>query len=392
MEGTLLFIHGTGVRAAKYAESLRLIEERVRNLRLSVQVAGCFWGEAEGARLSAEGRSIPTYEAAGGGKIDEQESAMAMWSLLYTDPWYELRLLRHFPRQASPIAIGEEAPAVRMRRAVKEYVPNADVTAALNGTQLAPYFGPALDDLRSSAELDDAAATAPPDPLEHRRAIARALVAATIVSAEDAGVPAPAGAGRDALVAAITDDLHGYGMGFGDFLLSPVKGLAARVATRKLVADRGSITDATSPAAGDILRFLARGDGVRRFLRSAIRDHEDQPIYLLGHSLGGIMCVDLLVREQISAVKGLITVGSQAPFLYEIGALPSLLHPDELPAHFPRWLNIFDKRDILSYIGSGIFENAVTDVEVDNGQPFPQSHSAYWTNPRVWRAITEFLP
>src|SRR5205814_11140 len=146
-------------------------------------------------------------------------------------------------------------------------------------------------------------------PLEHRRAIARALVAATIVAADDAGVPPPAGPGRDALVTAITDDLHGYGMGFGDFLLSSVKGLASRIATWKLVGDRGSLTDASSPAAGDILRFLARGDGVRRFLRAAIQDHEDQPLYLLGHSLGGIMCVDLLVREQISAVKGLVTVG-----------------------------------------------------------------------------------
>jgi len=29
----------------------------------------------------------------------------------------------------------------------------------------------------------------------------------------------------------------------------------------------------------------------------------------------------------------------------------------------------------------------VRDERVDNGQPFPDSHSAYWTNTQVWTAI-----
>jgi hypothetical protein len=99
----------------------------------------------------------------------------------------------------------------------------------------------------------------------------------------------------------------------------------------------------------------------------------------------------LLVREQFANVAGLITIGSQSPFLYEIGAFPALGHPDPLPAHFPPWLNVYDRRDVLSYVGSGVFGDGVRDVEVDNGQPFPQSHSAYWTNPAVWTAVSEFV-
>ena len=34
----------------------------------------------------------------------------------------------------------------------------------------------------------------------------------------------------------------------------------------------------------------------------------------------------------------------------------------------------------------------VEDVEVNNKQPFPQSHSAYWANPEVWEAIVPRLP
>jgi pimeloyl-ACP methyl ester carboxylesterase len=145
--------------------------------------------------------------------------------------------------------------------------------------------------------------------------------------------------------------------------------------------------------AGDVLRFLARGDDSRRFVESLIADHAARdPVYLLAHSLGGIMCVDLLVRGPIAGVRGLITVGSQAPFLYEIGALPALPHPEPLPDHFPPWTNVYDRRDVLSYVAAAIFGERVTDLCVDNANPFPQAHSSYWTNPEVWEAVRFATP
>jgi hypothetical protein len=87
----------------------------------------------------------------------------------------------------------------------------------------------------------------------------------------------------------------------------------------------------------------------------------------------------------------LVTVGSQAPFLYEINALQSLAYGEALPAHFPKWLNFYDLRDFLSYKGGKIFPGRVKDVAVDNRQPFPVSHSAYWENDAVWRTIKEEL-
>jgi surfactin synthase thioesterase subunit len=74
---------------------------------------------------------------------------------------------------------------------------------------------------------------------------------------------------------------------------------------------------------------------------------------LLGHSLGGVACVDLLIdpeEKERKQVKMLATVGSQAPYFYEINAL-SLLEYDEkteLPKYFPWWLNIYDRADFLS--------------------------------------------
>jgi hypothetical protein len=100
----------------------------------------------------------------------------------------------------------------------------------------------------------------------------------------------------------------------------------------------------------------------------------------------------LLVEEPLPQVHLLITVGSQAPFLYEIKALHSLQYGEPLLPDFPAWLNIYDLRDFLSYVGERVFPEKVRDVRVDNKQPFPRSHSAYWTNPATWKAIVSRLP
>src|SRR5664279_3064416 len=50
---------------------------------------------AAGARLLAGGASIPGYGDTGGAEPSEADQLLALWSVLYTDPWYELRLLRN---------------------------------------------------------------------------------------------------------------------------------------------------------------------------------------------------------------------------------------------------------------------------------------------------------
>ncbi|BDI17783.1 hypothetical protein ANSO36C_35850 [Nostoc cf. commune SO-36] len=54
-------------------------------------------------------------------------------------------------------------------------------------------------------------------------------------------------------------------------------------------------------------------------------------------------------------------------------------------------MNIYDLRDILSYIGEGLFPNKIKDSKVDNGQPFPEAHGAYWNTPKTWDKILEYL-
>lgn len=357
---------------------------------LPVSVQSCFWGDQVGAKLQAGGQSIPSYQQAGGESPTEAEERMALWSVLYTDPWYELRLLRNMP-DSGPDPFGEEAPSELVKQAVQDFEPSGDLTALLAAAGLNEYFQEALEALRDAPELQQAAATAPADPLEHRGAIARAIVAHALIAAEDKGSAPLDGEARDEIVLLLTNELHGFGLSVGGFLAAPFVGIAERMLTWKLTKDRGSITDGVSPAAGDVMRYLAQGDGARAYIRQSIADAEPGPVHILAHSLGGIMCVDLLVKENTPSVANLITVGSQSPFLYEIGALPSLEFGKELPAHFPRWHNFFDRRDLLSYIGAGVFKGRVVDIEVNNNQSFPRSHSAYWSNNRFWTALRKVL-
>jgi len=97
------------------------------------------------------------------------------------------------------------------------------------------------------------------------------------------------------------------------------------------------------------------------------------------------------VTEQLKNVKRLITVGSQSPLIYEIDSLTSLRYGKKLPCHFPRWLNVYDTQDFLSYVGAKVFPGRVEDFEVQSRQPFPQSHSAYWTIPELWKKVADFV-
>jgi hypothetical protein len=391
MRRTFLFVHGTGVRGSAYARSLQLVQERLTKRDPSAQVVGCFWGEAEGASLALNGASIPSYADSGGEELSEAEEALALWDVLYTDPWYELRLIRH--RSAGSLMVpGQLPPSQALTQQVQSFSPSSQLKSELDRLHLAQEFDQALSLLAWSAEFAEAVKTALADPLEHRRIIARALLARTVVLATSAGEPVLDGEARDALLQQLTDELGGYGLGVVSWLVRPFKGLAARAVTRRMQRARGSITDAAAPAAGDILRYQARGDGVRRFIRQAIDQAAGDQVTVIGHSLGGVACVDLFAEAAHVRVDRLVTVGSQAPFLYEIGALVSLKPGAQLPDHFPAWVNVYDRRDILAYVAEAVFPGRVTDVAVDNRQPFPQAHSAYWANRAVWDAVCSPAP
>jgi alpha-beta hydrolase superfamily lysophospholipase len=120
-----------------------------------------------------------------------------------------------------------------------------------------------------------------------------------------------------------------------DWVTKPLVGLAARIGTARGRRNRRALSDGTSFLAGDIILYQVRGEQIRRFICDCIGGL-DQEVAVLGHSLGGIAAVDVLVQNDFKdRVKALITVGSQAPFFYEINGLASLPFGKKLRIIFP---------------------------------------------------------
>lgn len=382
---TLLFVHGTGVRGVNYAAALETIKEQVARRQWAVQVEGCYWGGTPGATLNITGASVPKYHYAGGAETSVEDRETARWAVLYTDPWYELRLLTSFPAAGG---LGGPPPALVLPAKIAALPGDAALSDLLAPQSLTTHFAAACDDVLASTELADALTTARGQAPDHAQAISRAIVAKTILRSQDAGQSVISGSVRNALDDRTREFLGGQVMGVSDLLTRPLKGMATWYARH----NRGKLTDKTANPSGDIMRYLVRGEAARDFIRAHVESLEGQRVVLLAHSLGGIMSADLLMRAPLPNVAQLITVGSQSPFLYEVGAFPSLEPPQQLPAHFPPWLNLYDHRDLLSYVGGEVFPGRVQDQAVDNGQPFPEAHSAYWTNPAVWDTIETVLP
>lgn len=383
---TVIFVHGTGIKKREYEETFNIIEQKIHAQRPEIKVARCLWGDVCGTKLNAKGASVPLYDATLALTETETEDAeILLWGELYRDPLYELRLLSLKSIEEGSVNPFGEQPADILQARVENFTPTAELEAELLQAGIAGVFDEAREAVIHSQPYEEILPRVTESDLnEYLAAVARAIVAQAMFICEqqdrfpiiltDAQL-------RDKVVELLILALAEAELGLGGWLLKPL----AHLGTNYVKGKRGAITDKVSPFPCDIVLYQARGEKIRAFIKEQIEQVEP-PVVLIAHSLGGIACVDLLVEEQISQVELLVTVGSQAPFLYELNALYSLEYGQPLPEHFPQWLNIYDLRDFLSYVGSRIFPKVV-DVEVDSKQPFPRSHGAYWTNAKTWEAI-----
>ena len=402
---TVIFVHGTGGRKEAYAETLQQMEQSLQKRRPEAKLVPCLWGDLLGAKLNAGGASIPTYkEAQGGHELTPEEESVRLWSSLYQDPFYELRLLGLRPLQAQRAVPGQLTPAQELKGRVETLSTAIALQSRLDALGIGSVFKQACEVITGAdSKLFGRLLETTSRPLDSDyAAIARAIVSASRLLCEEQGLypwllenDQLRDEAVDAIQKTLTRDETARGI-LLNWTKSQLTGLAFGFGTNKIKRKRGAVTDGAYPFAGDIMVYQAKGKKIREFIRSQI-EHEQvkPPVILLAHSLGGIACVDLLVEHDLRAkIACLITVGSQAPFFYEIDALQTLAYGEPLPEHFPQWLNLYDLRDFLSYVGNceGIFPGKLTDVQVDNRQPFPEAHGAYWANEQTWNAIEKVLP
>ncbi len=385
----IMFVHGTGVRRPSYVATYAILEDCLSRYAIPGDLAPCLWGDDLGAVAPALSLPTPPPEAKPAAWSEEQE--FARWDLLYQDPLFELRLLKQRPSDG-PVPSGIPRPDRELWKRIQAYRPSAKMNALLRRFGLEAYWQGAWE----RTMVDDptgAVLNASPDEIgEPGQAIARALVASLLISAIEDGSSLPDGHRRDEMVDLLVDEWQARVAGIGTFLMSFFGDAVATVATPIIRWKRGQLSTAAAPAAGDVLLYQARGAKIRQYVKHCAEALKTD-VVILTHSLGGIASVDLLAMEEVPCVKKLITVGSQAPLLHEIGALHGLEPGTKaLPSHFPEWLNIYDPNDFLSYLAGLVFASPkVRDCRVESGQPFPQSHSAYWANPDTWEAIRNFL-
>lgn len=375
MTETILFVHGTGVRNAASERSFALINGKLASHLPRYRLAACNWGDAFGARLNANGQSIPGYVDGGAAGMALEAAAMARWTLLADDPLLELRVTEW----NMPLG-GSQGPVMWSR--MLQTATAGQPLAMLASWGLAEPWSVFIDDLDNDAQWRGTFSGIKGTVGELAAPVARALAAAFLRWLRVRGEAGITGAQRDRLVAAL-QAYFGAGAGLRDWLADRLTNFA--------VPRRSAMSDASGAALGDILRYQARGATLRNFIGERVR--QTGASVILAHSLGGIAAVDWLA-EEARGMAALVTVGSQAPFFYEIDALASRAFGSGLPDFFPRrWLNFYDPRDFLSYAGGALFPGVARDVKVDNGQPFPESHSAYWQNDdEVWPEIARFLP
>ncbi|WDV55101.1 hypothetical protein PV963_34480 [Streptomyces coeruleorubidus] len=388
----VVFVHGTGVREPGFTALVGRVTAGLAAQRDGLRVVPYNWAAAHGATLAAGGASLPprvgTTRGLGEGPAgpDPSDETTAAWAALYADPYAELALAAAGSGPAVERPPGSVPPQQRVRTQLTALAAQGDAP----GAELGPGLARAAADLAAHPLLGPAADALAPADLAVLAA--RSLAARLIADALDADSPlVPVGETRDAVTDRIAEALGAPARGTERGLRSYLLRTAGAVASRAVERRRRVLTEAAHPAAGDILRYLSRGEAFREGLRTLVAGLEP-PVAVIGHSLGGIIALDTLISAPLPQVGLLVTAGSQGPFLYESGSLPSLEHPAPLPSHVPAWLNLYDPRDLLGYLGAGLFPGRVTDVAVDSGQPFPAAHSAYWTNPTVYRHIVDHLP
>jgi hypothetical protein len=388
---TLLFVHGTGVRSSSYAVTLHQIRLKVSEFNLPCEVRLCPWGESLG--IDFEGLSLPEPPP----RSKEEEAQALRWQYLQLDPLFDLRLWCTPAAGDYRTVLGDDSAAeILWNETISRYTApsshRVELSALLKNNQIDGFFLPAWNKVVDTELPEKAFKTAGEEGPSVARAFAEAVAAQMMhdAAAVDPPVPLPPLLGNK-IVNLMIFDWDQERMGLKDLLLK-IFGSATKTIVRPI---RAGASRAIAPAIGDILNYQAVGEELRKVIQKEAASLPGD-VFLLSHSLGGIACFEVMVEacqprgSGLGNVKGLITLGSQAPLLYEFNALHTLKKGNPLPAGFPPWLNVYDENDLLSYRADRLFHGKF-DFPVDSMLPPLEAHSAYWKLDRTWEAIRKLI-
>lgn len=156
----------------------------------------------------------------------------------------------------------------------------------------------------------------------------------------------------------------------------------------KYLGERGTSCNNAGPIAATVMTAVDE----------SIASSPHTPLIIVAHSMGGNIAYDILslFRPDIKC-DVLITVGSQVGLFEELCLLakgrsegcPNLSKVAALP-NVSRWINIFDRNDILSFAAAKIFDN-VDDYAYSTGKGVVKAHCSYFTMPSFYRRLAARL-
>ncbi|MCU0288548.1 MAG: hypothetical protein MUF15_19415 [Acidobacteria bacterium] len=258
----VIYVHGVGVREQAYLETFGLIKERLRIP--DIDFTPCFWGDQFGAKLNADGLSIPVPDIikAFGDLNTNDDETIALWELLYSDPLCELSAIAMNPGENSKVINFSEEPLnaklsyeFQNRKFSSKYVQNLAIVG------LSDVFEKAYMDTIDSPAFKSALDINPKVIDSERQVIARAVIAKALNMCENLELSLRImhdTALRDELVALLTDEFGGISKGLSGFILKPFFGLAKSIATNHAARKRRTISAQLYETPGDVLVYMAR--------------------------------------------------------------------------------------------------------------------------------------
>jgi hypothetical protein len=163
---------------------------------------------------------------------------------------------------------------------------------------------------------------------------------------------------------------------------------------------------------GDIFIYLSqRGDrnapGLipKRIIADLDAAHQQaagEPFVVIGHSLGGVITLDLLshFRPDLD-IDLFVSVGSQVAHFEELklykASDPLIVPPKKAPTptNIRHWINVYDEVDIFAYAAERVFDRVDVDGRYDTETYTIKAHGAYFTQDRFYqrlRARIDALP
>ncbi|SET47219.1 hypothetical protein [Geodermatophilus poikilotrophus] len=158
---------------------------------------------------------------------------------------------------------------------------------------------------------------------------------------------------------------------------------------------RSSAAPGVARFLGDVLVYQRHRAAIHARVRETVEKHgsglgsRDRPVRVLGHSLGGVITLDLATGHNPLWVSSLLTFGSQFSFFHAVDPRGGLISPltDGLPAILPpsvaAWTNLWEPLDLLAFCAAPVFRlhdgSTPRDVRVPHlASAGLWTHSAYW--------------